>query len=354
MASPLKGRWGYSENRPCFLSLCSPSNFPSIGSYLEREGDEMSPQFAKKSFTERVRDTGYLLRNSFKIIGKNSDTLKPTVNMIIVAIILNTIFFGSLLSFLTGRYIGWGILALVVLLFLLTPAKIFYNIRQKANLSWLVYNSITGSAISYQDAHKHTKLQKPDLRKIALAEVGLKYLGTQRSKEGGIGSVLMNLFMGALIEIWDLLSHYMLPGVVVEQKPIDKLVDEIKTLRNNVPATLMGVFGIDFVGHLVKLVLLPFYLVIVALSVGVGYLLTSVIPSTVWTVEGFSFSWVPLFVGLFMVSIIASIVSKLVESTKVIYFTIFYSCITRPENIIEEMRMELTQFLRMEEAKAEV
>lgn len=308
----------------------------------------MFERFTKKPFTDRLKDAGYLLKNSFKVVGKDKDILKPTIHMIILSVVLTTLFFISLLTFITGHYVGWGILILLVLIFVLLPFKFFYYIRQKADQSWIVYNTITGKDISYRDAHEHTKTQKSSLRKIALIEILMKYVGSQKSRKGGIGAVLINLFLAALVEIWDLLSHYMIPAVVVEQRPLKEIVPQIKSLKNNVPATLVGVFGIDFVGNVIGTILFPIYLLTFAIGAGIGYLLVSVLPNTIWTIGGFSFSWVPVFIALYIVFIVGAVIRKIVESTKVIYFTIFYTAIRAPTNITKDMRAELTHYLLME------
>jgi len=309
----------------------------------------MFEKFTKKPFTNRLKDTGFLLKHSFKVVGKDTDIIKPTVHMVVLSLILTTLFFGVLLSFFTGRYVGWGILVLLILIFILTPFKFFYYIRQKADQSWIVYNTVTGKDISYRDAHNHTKTQKSSLRKITLIEILMKYVGSQRSSKRGIGATLINLFLAALVEIWDLLSHYMIPAVVVEQKPLKELIPQIKSLSNNVPAALVGVFGIDFVGNVIGTVLFPIYLFIIIISVGIGSLLTSTMPNTVWTISGFSFSWVPVLIVFYIVFVIGAIIRKIVESTKVIYFTIFYTAIRAPMAITKDMRDELTHYLLMEQ-----
>lgn len=97
---------------------------------------------------------------------------------------------------------------------------------------------------------------------------------------------------------------------IVEQKPLKQLVPQIKSLRNNVPATLVGVFGIDFVGNVIGKILFPIYLITLAIGVGVGFLVISVTLNTVWTIGGFSFLWVPVFIALYIVFIIRAIVKK--------------------------------------------
>ena len=171
--------------------------------------------------------------------------------------------------------------------------------------------------------------------------------GQRRQNHGGLGQFLVNLFISALAEVWDLLSHYMLPAVVIEQKKLKELLPQLKALRKNVPATLVGVFGIDFVGNVVGSILFPIYVVFLALSVGLGYVLTSVLPDTVWTLFGFSFSWVPVFIVLFILFVVGLIIKLLVESTKVIYFTIFYTALMQPKQIVADLRKDLTNYLLM-------
>jgi hypothetical protein len=310
---------------------------------------KMLNRFTKKPFTDRLKDTGFLLKNSFKVVQKDTDIIKPTIHMVIFSSILTILFFGSILTFLTGKFVGWGVLTLLILIVFFTPFKYFYYIRQKADQSWIVYNTITGKDIDYPQAHAHSKTQKSSLRKISFIEILMKYAGSQRNNKGGIGAFLINIFLTALVEIWDLLSHYMIPAVVIEQKPLKEIIPQIKSLRNNVPATLVGVFGIDFVGNVLNTLLVPIYLVVIALCVGIGTLFST--GAYTWAFSGFSFSWVPVFVGLFLVAIVGGIFKKIVESTKVIYFTIFYTSISKPKNITADMRSELTHYLQMKNKK---
>jgi len=302
-------------------------------------------QYVNKPFTNRLKDTGFLLKNSFSVIGKDKDIIIPTIRMAIFSAILITLFFAAIGTFLTGYYVGWGVLVLFIVGCVLVPFKFFYYIRQKADQSWIVYNTITGKDISYTQAHQHTATQKSNLRKIALVEMLMAYVGSRRTNERGIKAALVNLFISALVEIWDLLSHYMIPAVVIEQKPLMQIIPQIKSLKNNIPATLVGVFGIDIVGNVLARILLPVGSVAVLISIGIGYMLVSTFPTTVLTFFGFSFSWIPVYITLYVIFLIGSLLQKIIESTKVIYFTIFYTTIRMPLSIVKEMRDELTHYL---------
>ncbi|MBU2589578.1 MAG: hypothetical protein KKA65_00935 [Nanoarchaeota archaeon] len=307
--------------------------------------------FTKKPFKERLKDTGFLLKHSFTVIGKDKDILKPAYRMLFYSILTTTLFFVAIFLFFT-KYFPIGILILFVLLFFFWPFGYFFYIRQKADQSWIVYNTITGKDISHKDAHMHTKKEKSRLRFVAFIDFLMGRVKTANNhQQKGFLAFIVRLALSFLIEIWDLLSHYMLPAIVIEQKPLKEIIPKIKALKSNVPATLVGVFGIDFVGNVVKGIAFTFYLIFFILSIGLGYLLSFVMTSTIFTFPllNIQISWVPVIIMLYIVILISHIIRVFVESTKVIYFTIFYTSIMRPKEIEASMREELTHYLKMEE-----
>jgi len=310
--------------------------------------------FRKAPFKERMKDTGFLIKHSFKVIGKDRDILTPTINMAIFTLVITVMVFASFVMFFTGKLILLGVLFMFVSIFILFPYKFFFDVRQKACQSWIVYNTVSGKDISYQDSKNHTKAVKWTLRKVGLVEMLIAFATSQRSGKGGIVAVLINIFLAALKEVWDLLSHYMIPAVAIEQKPIMEIIPTMKSLKKNVPATLVGVFGIDFVGKVVNTILTPVYGVMLIVSVGLGYLLSSSMPSTTFTMAGISFTWVPIMVIMFIIVVAGIIVKKIVEATKTIYFTIFYTSIMRPKEIDASMKEELTHYLKFEETEKKV
>ncbi|MBD3249098.1 hypothetical protein GF336_03570 [Candidatus Woesearchaeota archaeon] len=308
----------------------------------------MFEKFSKKPFKERLKDTGFLIKNSFTIIGKDKDIKTPLIHMIVLSVIILTIILFASVAFFLDLEIIWTLL-IAIAIFLIV-FRFFYDVRQKADQSWIVYNTLIGKDISYKDSHDHTSSEKRTLTFIAIVNILMKYAGSQRNKKKGIMGILINLFLAALIEVWDLLSHYMLPAVVIEQRPLKELIPQIKSLRNNVPATLAGVFGIDFVGDIVGSLLIPVYFIFLLLSVLAGYLISLFTEFTIITIFGFSFSWIPIVAMMYIILLFGSILGKIVESIKVIYFTIFYTSLTRPMSISPSMRDNLTNYLLMKES----
>ncbi len=306
--------------------------------------------FTKKPFKDRLKDTGFLIKNSFTIVGKNKNITTPTVHMAVLTAVITILLYSALLTFVLGQFILLGLVFLFFAVFILVPFRFFYDVRQKANQSWIVYNTICGKNITYSDAHQYTRAEKGKLRVIALVDAVMAYANSQKRNRRGVLGVVIGLFLGFLNQVWDLLSHYMLPAVVIEQKSLKEVVPEIKSLKNNVPATLTGVFGIDFVGNVIRSLFWGVFTVFAFLSLGVGYLIGLFTEVTVVTVNSFSFSWVPPFVLLLGISVVGGIYKKIIESIKVIYFTIFYTSIMHPMNISESLRGELTNYLLMKES----
>jgi hypothetical protein len=306
----------------------------------------MRSMFQKEPLKARFNDTIYLLKHSFTIIEKDKDILRPAIHMFIFSSLLTTIFFISILTFITGTMVGVGVFLLLLWLFVLIPYSYFFYVRQKACQSWIVYNTIIGKDIDYPIAHKHTHKVRWTLRGIAFIDFIMGTFGKNKSNDKGIVSVLINLALAALQEVWDLLSHYMIPAIVIEQKKLKQIIPQLKKLKENVPAALVGVFGIDFVGNIIGMILGTVYIAMFAVAFAIGYLVALVAPSTAFVLGGVAFSWIPIFVIAFVSFLLGGVLNAAVHSVKTIYFTIFYTSLTRPKKMTSDMRKELTRYLK--------
>ncbi len=312
--------------------------------------------FTKKSFKDRMKDTGFLIKNSFTIMGKDEDIKTPLIKMIIFTTIIRILFFISLIPIFTAHthenigLIVFSILTMIFLVLVIIPFRFFFDIRQKANQSWIVYNTLCGKDISYQDSVDHTKSEKGKLRIIGVVDLLITYGKAGRNEN----NFLMNLLFGFLEEVWDLLSHFMLPSIVIEQKKLKEIVPDLKSLKENVPATLTGVFGLDFAGNVITGIVIGVFAILFLVSIGIGWLIALVSDVGVIHLFGdanFTISWIPGFIIIMIGTIASGIMKKIVESIKAIYFTIFYTSIKQPENIADDMKEELTHYLLLKETK---
>lgn len=308
------------------------------------------------SFTERLSRIGYLLKNTFTVVGRDPDIAKPLIWMSVYALIMVTAFFvGVSALFLEAGLVAAVGLGLAVLLYLYK--FFFYNYKEMSQ-SWLVYETICGRDRSYADAKQKARDRKWGVRKLAALDFGMAYLMSNRSNNSnGWGQKLLNLLLAGLREVWDLVNHYLLPAIAIDDLSLTEGVTRMKQLRSQVPATLTGVFGIDFIGRLVGQINVTLYFILFLLAGGLGYLGSGLlpeafaftVPETPLTEAPFVFNVLPLVVFFYLGKVFGAAFERLVTSVKVIYFTIFYTQITHADRITEDLQPQLVSYLRMEE-----
>jgi hypothetical protein len=302
---------------------------------------------SKRSFQETLKSTLYLLKYSFTIIGKNTGIVRPTVYLGLMSLLMTTLFFTAMACFFSGSNVLAGVIALTVLILFLIPLRFFIRTFLKAIQSWMSYRTITGQPVFYAEARSHTMRHTRGLMFLGFVDLIVAFINRKKSQKDGISGMIAGILLSALSEVWDLLNHYMIPAVVVEGKPLKESLPEIKAIRDNVPATLTGVFGLDFAGDALRgLMFLP-YLLVLAIGAGLGYLLGPVFPTASWTLGGHAICWVPVLATLYLNFCIGGVLKACVESVKAIYFTIFYTTIMHEDRIPEVYREQLTGYLRM-------
>lgn len=231
---------------------------------------------------------------------------------------MTSLLFGALACFFSGTNILAGVIALVILIVILVPLRFFIRTYLKAIQSWMSYLTITGHVITYTVARSHIKQRTGSLMFLGFVDMIVAKMKNQGSDEKGITGIITRLLLSAFAEVWDLLNHYMIPAVVIEGKSLKESLPEIKAIRDNVPATLAGVFGIDFAGDTLRRLLSLPYLIILAIGAGLCYLLGPVFPSTSFNLSNHSVCWVPVMLALFLNCSIGGILKACVESVKTI------------------------------------
>ena len=131
--------------------------------------------------------------------------------------------------------------------------KHFYHNRQEVRLSWTVYETIIGNDPSYQGAKEYGKQVKSQTRKLAWLDIAMALMNKGKFVGGGFIKMIMNFIISGMQEVWDLINHYLLPSVAIDRLDIGDGVKKMKKLKDNVPESLVGVFGIDFMGKVVEL-----------------------------------------------------------------------------------------------------
>lgn len=324
----------------------------------------MQQTLRKPGFGERLKQLAYLLKHTFTIVGRDPGIVRPWVRMTIYGLVLTCVFFSAITAFIVGAN-GIGTLLLlgsIVLFFY----RYFFDTRQELRQSWLVSEALKGEKRSADQAGARVKALAWTARKIALIDMLVAWVMSLSGKSGKAGA-LVRLLMRGLEEVWDLVNHYLLPSAAVDGYGIRDSVSRMGTLKDNVPETLAGVFGIDIAARAVGSIMVPIYMVLFLAAVALGLWLGDAVPAFYagdarelfnnveagFLPEEMHFSWLPLLVALWLAKLGGVVLDRLTNSVKVIYFSIFYMRITHAEDIVPEIRGELDSYLRMEAEEPE-
>lgn len=308
--------------------------------------------FDNLSFKERMTSVFHLFKNTFTVIGRDDDILKPFYRMLIYVTIMVTTFFYGVFGFWFSLPFQFLAFTTAFLLFLY---KYFYFNKQELRMSWIVNEAIIGNDPGYKESVTVSKSLKSQIRKIAWMDIAMAVARKSKSDGKGFMAGLINLIIAGLGEVWDLINHYLIPSVAVDKLDIKPAVEKMKKLKDQVPETLVGVFGIDFLGRVIKKVVGPVYFILILLALGGGVLLGGYLPSQEFDfnnpdfpIQSVTFSWIPLVGAIFIGKLFSGFFERMVTSVKVVYFTIFYTKITHPGSIAEDLREELTNYLKLE------
>lgn len=307
-----------------------------------------SQSFDSLPFKERLKAVGKLVKNTFTVIGRDKDIKTPWIRMIIYNFVMVTAFFYALLGWwYEFPAEGWA-LFLAILLFLY---KHFYHNRQEVRMSWTVYETIIGNDPSYKGATDASKELKSQTRRLAWIDIGMRFVQKGKFAGGGIVNVLINLFISGLQEVWDLVNHYLLPSVAVDKLDIKPGIEKMKKLKDQVPESLVGVFGIDFIGDVVRRITIPTYVMLFIISALLAYFGTDFFPTSEIDVggEAVAITWVPIIIAIYIGKLFSNLFERTVTFIKVVYFTVFYTKITHPDRIAEDLQEELLNYLKLDQ-----
>jgi flagellar biosynthesis protein FliQ len=149
-------------------------------------------------------------------------------------------------------------------------------------------------------------------------------------------------------EVDDLLDYYLFPSTVIEKKVFLEVLQELRLLEHRVPENLLDAFRFQFVGNVINVLFGKFlFSFLLFISLLLGYIIGMFTELTSIKVLTLDVSWVPTFILFFIASLIKGIYSKVIESIKLIYYTIMYTTLMKSGEIEEDIREDLIMYLQM-------
>ena len=305
----------------------------------------MFEHFGQKGLHDRLKDTLFVLKHSFSVVGKDKGITRPALHAAFFSFFIVTLLFFSLFVIFLKEDVLLGWIGIAVVVFIFLPWRYVYVVRQKACTAVIAYAAVGDHPVSYRDSYQHTHELRKHFGIVALIDFMLHFSGKHKSHSRGMLAGFLNKFCPHLSDVQDLLSHYMLPAVIVEGKSLHELADELKGLKEGVHEDYHEAFGVDFSGHVVGHFLLVPILILFTLSLYIGYQFSYLTPDSLITVAGYSFSWLPPLLILYLAFVARGILHIFVEMAKVIYYTLFYIQIREQAHIVPTMRHKVTSFI---------
>lgn len=320
----------------------------------------MIARMKKPGITNRLSQLGYLLKHTFALVGRDPGLLRPLARMVVYGLVSATLFFAGIAAVALNAP-GWGtaLFAAAVAMFIY---KFFYYVAQEARQSWLVSETLQGRPRDSAAAKQRISGIRGTCRRIALIEMLVAWLMAMARRSSKAGR-LVALLMRGLAEVWDLVNHYLLPAAAVDGLNVRSGVGQMHSLKDNVPESLIGVFGIDIAARAVGTIMAPIYLVLIVGAIGLGLWLGETWPAfhagdlralapdleAGFLPEQMQFSWLPLLIMVWLGKLCSIALERITTSVKVIYFTLFYMRITHLDRIVPDIRGELEAYLRLED-----
>lgn len=315
--------------------------------------------FVTPSRKARLAQLGYLFKHTFAIFGRHTSIVRPIVKMSIYAIVMLGIFaaaIGLIVAERTGG--GW----LLVLSFLLFLYKYFYYSKVNLVLSRMVYVSATGGDPTTHSARQHLAGLRRQVFVLGLLGMLTAWIRGKKDKDS---SGLFNLLVAGVASLGDLVTHFLLPVFAVDRHGLRQSLGTLRTLKDNVPESLSGVFGLAILKRVVVTVLgLPWILGILG-GMAAGLLWGGSLPQTfaagalgeLFPISNdfpligpdTVFNWLPLFVVVFIGLVANAILARIVDALHTVYYTLFYTRVHHAEKLAPQMRQELDPYLQLKE-----
>lgn len=315
--------------------------------------------FITPSRKVRLAQLGYLFKHTFAIFGRHLSITRPIVRMSVYAIVMLCVFAAGLVLIALERAGGGWLLFLGVLLYLY---KFFYYNKVSLVLSRMVYVSATGGDPTAQSARAHLKGLRRQVFVLGLLDMLIAWVRSKKDKDG---SGFFNLLISGVASLGDLVTSFLLPVFAVDRHGLRDSLGTLRALKDNVPESLSGVFGLAILKRVVSSVLGLPWLLGIAAGIGAGLLWGGSLPPAFALGElgeAFPipddfpiigphtvFSWLPLFIVVFLGLAANAILARIVDALHTVYYTLFYTRVNHAHELTPDLRRELDGFLKLED-----
>jgi len=303
-------------------------------------------------FGEKGQGIENLFISSFRLL-RGSEIKDLIVSRLLFTFFCHLLTLFAFSSLLYHYHTGLGWLGILSLLFFFYPYSFLYHINKRACQTWIAYGKITNHPATLEEAKKITIAQKWPLRLFAVVELALARAENSES-DGGIFQFIVAAALAALSGLYDIAESYLLPAIMIEKLHVSEAAEKLRQLKQNVPTTLAGVFGLDIFGGVISALMSVVSLAIFLLAALAAYSLSPHMPPELLTTFNIKkgaplhLFLFPIILALILVSLIHSMIKILVTSLKATYFAVFYTAINRPNELSPEAKEKVISYLKLQ------
>lgn len=292
-----------------------------------------------------------IFKHMFILLREQSTLWTPIIRMIMTNLILLLLFIIGFISIFKPETREMGIIVLIISIGG-TLLRGFYFGYLFGLMSAMVYLYLQGKAISLKAAQQIAKQRTLSLSFLyILTQFANAFIHNRESKLSK--SKLEILLLGFISsETFNVLGHILVPIIVIENVGLHQSVIRLKEMRQHIPETLAGVFGVDITNKVLGITFLPFTIIVLILSFTIGHHFYTWFPiNTVVTITNATFSWLPIAFALLALIFILSCIRPTMDGLKIIYFTLLYAITNHPEQIQDSVQKEFKTFVKAENTK---
>ncbi|MGB8217613.1 MAG: DUF6159 family protein [Candidatus Methanoperedens sp.] len=246
------------------------------------------------------------IKESFSLITKDADLIKPSIYSIFVAIFFTIV--SVIVLFLLQSVIPTGIYYILVFLVLLGDYYISYFFTGMT--AYLVYDFFKDGDATMSEAWAATKKNALTLFYLSIISAVIYIITSafrrQSRERGSVGGGIGGMIMGFIESVWTVATYFIIPAIVIEDRDIKGAVARATDIiKKNLLPIGVGEIAVELVTGLISFIGF-------IIAIGVGFLIMSSIGSVT---------------GIIVAILVAAVLIILIVALSMYITTAYHTCL---------------------------
>ena len=196
------------------------------------------------------------IKESFSLIMKDSDVIKPSFYSIFAGIFFTIL--SVIIMFLLQSGSGWGNFFYIFAFFILL-GNYFISYFFTGMTAFLVYDYFKDGDATMSEAWAATKKNALAIFYLAIisaiVNIILGILRGRTRKDRSVGGGLSGMIIGFIEKAWTVATYFMIPAIVIEDRDLKSAVERASSIiKNNLLPIGVGEIAVGFVTGLLSVI----------------------------------------------------------------------------------------------------